>query len=155
MALPHASRVYWVCSATSHSIVSKLYVYVCVWHMCVCVYLCVCACVRAVCVWCVHMWYMCVCVYVRMCVCARVTVYVSAYDELALYVCVCGRMCMCVCQCVHFTTTICYSFSAESNLDCRIRSSLMYVYMVRSIDTVHAVTSNSIQLGLEPNRHTQ
>ena len=72
----------------------------CMCGTCVCTCMCgtVCAlvCVVRVCVWyvCVHL-YVCMCV----CVCARVIVYVSACDEHA-FACVCGHMCMCMCVCV-------------------------------------------------------
>ena len=71
--------------------------------------------------------------------------------NMRLYVYVGACACVCVCQCVHFTTTICYSFSAKSN-----PKPLNSSCMIQSIDTVHTVTSNNIkQLGHEPNRHTQ
>ena len=73
----------------------------CLWHLCLCVYMCACVCLSTCMCVCAHA---CVCVCVRVCVCACVRV----------CVCVCVCVCLSVCLPACFCRSVCLNISKRT-----------------------------------------
>lgn len=97
-------------------------VHICMWSVCVCVFVCLCVCLcicecLCVCVsLCVSV-YVCLsmsvylCIYMSVCACIYVPVYLCACSSVYLYIClcVCAYLCVCVCVSVYLCPYVCVS----------------------------------------------